>query len=41
MKHKDGSLKFNISDKKDEEDIIILSKQPIHPREAIKKRPSF
>ena len=38
MKHKDGSLKVNISDKKDEEDIILVSKQPIHPREIIKKK---
>ena len=38
MKHKYGSLKVNISDKKDEEDIILLSKQPIHPREIIKKK---
>ena len=38
MKHKDGSLKVNISDKKDEEDIILVSKQPIHSREIIKKK---
>ena len=38
MKHKDGSFKVNISDKKDEEDIILVSKQPIHPREIIKKK---
>ena len=38
MEHKDGSSKVNISDKIDEEDIIILSKQPIHPREIIKKK---
>ena len=38
MEHKDGFSKVNISDKKDEEDIIILSKKPIHPREIIKKK---
>ena len=38
MKHKGGSLKVNISDKKDEEDIILVSKQPVHPREIIKKK---
>ena len=38
MKHKNGSLKVNISDKKDEGDIILLSKQPIHPREIIEKK---
>ena len=38
MEHKGGSLKVNISDKKDEEDIILVSKHSVHPREIIKKK---
>ena len=29
-------MKVDISDKKDEKDVILLSKQPIHPRDRLK-----
>ena len=30
-------MKFDIKDKQDEEDVILLSKQPMHPRDRLKR----